>query len=52
MFHSNYIPDYFSLKQLKQLRDYNINVKDLYYNDLPYKNKENIGCASGLCNFL
>jgi hypothetical protein len=43
MFQSNYIPEYFSLKQLTQLREYNISVNEELYkeknNNIELKNK-------------
>jgi len=52
MFHSTYIPQYFSLKQLKQLRDYNINLEEIYYTPIKNKDVTKLSCAAGLCSVL
>lgn len=53
MFHSSYTPEYFSLKQLKQLRDYNITIQDLYLKKITNNNIESkFSCVVGMCNVL
>lgn len=53
MFHSSYIPEYFSLKQLKQLRDYNATIQSLNCNEINNKQLENkYSYISGMCSLL
>ena len=54
MFHSSYTPEYFSLKQLKQLRDYNTSIHELYYKNIVNNNniQSKFSCVGGMCNVL
>jgi hypothetical protein len=52
MFHSTYTPQYFSLKQLRQLRDYNINFEEIYFTPIKHKDATKLSCAAGLCSVL
>ena len=54
MFHSTYTPEYFSLKQIKQLRDYNITIQDLHCKDIvnTSQNKSKYSYFGGKCSVL
>jgi hypothetical protein len=54
MFHSSYTPEYFSLKQLKQLRDYNATIQGLCKNEIISNNQNDskYNYLPGLCSML
>jgi hypothetical protein len=54
MFHSTYTPEYFSLKQIKQLQDYNRTIQDLHCKELvnTNQNKDKYSYFVGKCSVL